>query len=64
MPAGSVLRITFVQYLIAFSRRPGAITTGDVMSGTFVGPVVPDNHVKFGDPRLKLYREKVHMMSS
>ena len=31
--------------------------TSDVISGTFVGPVVPDNRVKFGDPRLNRSQE-------
>ena len=29
----------------------------DVISGRFVGSVVPNNHVKFGDPRLNRSRE-------
>ena len=36
-------------------RRPEMAS--DVISGRFVGPVAPDNRVKFGDPRLKLSRE-------
>ena len=30
--------------------------TIDVISSTFLGPPVPDICVKFGDPRLNLYR--------
>ena len=29
----------------------------DVLSGRFVGPLVPDNRVNFGDPRLNSSRE-------
>ena len=50
-----VLRTTFVHYLIAFCSRPEA--TGDVISGKYMRPVVLDNHVKFGDPRLNRSRE-------
>ena len=32
-------------------------TSGAVISGRFVGPVIPDNHVKFGDHRLNLSGE-------
>ena len=53
--ATPILGITFVQYLIAFCSRPEE--NSDVTSSKFVGPVVPDNHVKFGDPRLILSRE-------
>ena len=49
------LRITFVQYLIAFSSGPEV--TSNAISGKFVGPVVSDNHVKFGDPRSNLSPE-------
>ena len=49
-PAGPALRITFVHYLIAFGSRPEA--TSDAISGRFVGPVIPDNRVKFSDPRI------------
>ena len=49
-PVGPVLRITFVQYFIAFCSRPEV--TSDIISGNFVGTVVPDNHVKFDDPCL------------
>ena len=45
----------FVQHLIVFCSRPEA--TSDVISGGFVGPVVPDNCMKFGDPRLNLSLE-------
>ena len=42
--------------LIAFCSLPGAAS--DVISGRFVGPVVvPDNHVKFGDPRSNRSRD-------
>ena len=40
-------------YLIAFCSRPEA--TSDVISSRFVGPVVPDNRLKFGDPRINLF---------
>ena len=53
--AGPILCITFVQNLIAFYSRPEA--SSNVVSGRFVGPVVPKKHVKFGDPRLNLSRE-------
>ena len=55
LAAGPVLRITFVQNLIAFCSGPEA--TGDVISGRFMGPVVPDNRVKFGDPHVNPSRE-------
>ena len=42
-PAGPVLH-TFMRYLDAFYSRPEA--ANDVISGSFVGPVVPDNRVK------------------
>ena len=54
-PAGPVLRVTFVQYLTAFCSRPEVMS--DVISGGFVGPVVPDNRVKFGDPGFNRSRE-------
>ena len=54
-PAGPVLRITFVQYLIAFNSRPEV--TSDVISGGFLEPVFPDNCVKFGDLCLNHSRE-------
>ena len=54
-PTRPVLRITFVQYLIAFYSRQEE--TSDVISGSFVGPVNPDNDVKFGHPRRNLSRE-------
>ena len=53
--ARPVLRITFVQYLIAFCSQPEA--TSDVISGVFVGSVIPDNRVKFGDHRVNLSGE-------
>ena len=48
-------RIPFEQYLVALCSRPEV--TCDVILGVFVGRVVPGNHVKFGNPRLKLSRE-------
>ena len=54
-PARPVLRITFVQYFIAFCSRPEVMS--DVISGRFVGPAIPDNRVKFSDSRLNLSRE-------
>ena len=48
-PLGPILR-TIVQNLIAFSSRPEAAS--DVISGTVVGPIVPDEPVKFGDTSL------------
>ena len=53
--AGPILCITFVQYLTAFCSQ--LEETSDVISGRFVGPVVPDNRMKFGDPRLSLSQE-------
>ena len=47
-PPSPVLRISFVQYLIAFCSQPEV--TSDIISSRFVGQVVPDNRVKFGDP--------------
>ena len=44
-PAGHVLRITYLQYLIAFCGR--LEVTSDVVSNRFVGPFVPDSRVKF-----------------
>ena len=44
-PAGPVLRITFVQYLIAFCSRPEV--TRDVISGANVGLVGLEVHVIF-----------------
>ena len=54
-PARPVLRIIFVQYLIACCSRPEANSA--VISGMFVLPVVPDNPVKFGDHRLNFSLE-------
>ena len=34
-------------------------TTSDVISGGFVGPVIPDYSVKFVDARLNLSRESL-----
>ena len=48
--AGSVLRITFVQYLITFHSQPEEMS--EVISSRFLRPMVPDNRVKFGGPRL------------
>ena len=45
----------FVQYLITFCSRPE--TDNDVISGRFVGPIVPDRPAKFRDPRSNLSRE-------
>ena len=45
----------FCAVLVGFCSRPGA--TSDVISGRFVGPVVSNNCVKFGDPRLNLSQE-------
>ena len=44
-----------VQYLMAFRSRPEA--TSDVISGTFVAPIVLDKCVKFRDPCYNRYRE-------
>ena len=46
---------TFVQYLIAFCSLPQ--TASDVMSGSFVGPIIHDKRVKFRYSRLNLSRE-------
>ena len=40
----------FVQHVIAFCSRPE--TAIEVISSTFVGPIVPDKRVKFRDPHL------------
>ena len=53
--ARHVLRITFVQDLIAFFSRPEV--TSDVIYGRFVVPVVYDNRLNFGDHRLNRSRE-------
>ena len=53
-PPGNALR-TFVQYLITYCSRKEA--AGDVISTTFVGPVVLDKGLKFHDPNLNLSRE-------
>ena len=52
------LRITFVLYLTAFCSRPKA--TSDVIFGRFVGPVILDNHMRFGDRCIKFSREIPH----
>ena len=54
-PAGPVFRITFVQDLIAFCSR--LETSSDVISNRFVGPVIHDNSVTFGYPRINPSRE-------
>ena len=41
--------------VIAFGSRIEVIS--GVISSTFVGPIVPDKHVKFCDPRLNRSRE-------
>ena len=46
---------TFVQYLIALWNRHEPASS--VISGTFVGPIVPDKPVKFRDPCLNHSRE-------
>ena len=53
-PAGPVLH-TFVKYLVTFCSR--LETASDVISGKFVGPIVPNKSVKFCDPRLNLSGE-------
>ena len=40
----------FCKYEIAFCSRPEAAS--DVISGTFVSPIIRDKHVKFRDPCL------------
>ena len=45
----------FVQYLMTFCSRLEA--AGDVISGTFVGPIVPDKSVKCRDPSLNRSQE-------
>ena len=55
------LRITFVQYFVAFCSRPEA--TGDVISSGFVGSIIPDSRVKLGDPHIYLSRE-IHLKPS
>ena len=49
------LRIRLVQYLIAFCSRQEV--TSDVISGRFVGAVVSDFPVQFGDSRSNHSRE-------
>ena len=60
--AGPVLRITFVQYLIAFCSRLEA--TSDLISGRFVGTLIPNNRVKFGDPLARTFLEKFNRKPS
>ena len=48
LPATLVLR-TFVQYLTTFCSRKEAAS--GVISGIFVGPLVPDKPVEFHDSR-------------
>ena len=55
LPGPTHLRITFVQYLIAFRSLPEAAS--DVISNRFFGSVVPDKGVKFCDPDLNRPRE-------
>ena len=52
--ASSRTRFTnnFAQYLIAFCSRPGGASDRDIVSGRFVGPIIPDKRAKFHDPRL------------
>ena len=38
-----------MQYLIAFCSQP--VAASDVMSGRFVGPFIPNTHLKFDDHR-------------
>ena len=60
-PAAPVLSI-FLQYLIAVCSWTE--TASDIISGSFVGPIVPDKHVQFPDPRLKSSRfETFHSKS-
>ena len=47
-PARHILRLTFVQYLIAFCSREEAAS--DVVSGRFVRLIVPDEGAEFCDP--------------
>ena len=44
-----------MQYFVAFSSRLEA--DSDVISGSVVGPIVPDKGVKFRHPRLNPYPE-------
>ena len=44
-----------MQYLVAFCNPNGKGI--DVISGSFVGPIVTDKRVKFPDPRLNRSRE-------
>ena len=44
-----------MQYLIQFYNRPE--TASDILSVTFVGPIVGDKFSKFRDPRLNRSRE-------
>ena len=48
-PVGPVLCTTFVQCLIAFCSWPEA--TRDVISGTFMGTVVPENRSWWSSPK-------------
>ena len=47
-----------MQYLISFCSRPEAAS--DVISDSFVGPVVLDQYVKFRGPSLERSREMPH----
>ena len=47
-----------MQYVIGFCSRREA--TSGVISGRFVGPIVPNNFVNFAYPRLNISREVPH----
>ena len=51
----AILCITFVQYLFAFCSQLEAYS--NVIFGKFVGPLIPNNHVKFCDTRMNLSQE-------
>ena len=55
LPGRPVLRITFVQYLIAFCTRPDA--TSDVVSGVAYRPIGVMVHAKFNDSRSNRSRD-------
>ena len=61
LAGGPVLR-TFVQYLIAFCSRPE--TASDVISGRFVGSIVPNKHVTNLVIVAKTALEKFHLKLS
>ena len=52
---GRAVSRTFVQYLVAFCSRPEEAS--GVISGRFVGPIVPDMCEKFGEPHSNRSRE-------